>query len=85
MAAVDALVAAGDMAGLQALGKFESFHFQGFSSFFGVILWMSYRPNLNFFNLNVFFHTMDALTVAGFRRVVCRDSLCIPCIHASWS
>lgn len=49
MAAVDALVAAGDMAGLQALGKFETFHFQGFSSFFGFILWMSYRPNLNFF------------------------------------
>lgn len=48
MAAVDALVAAGDMAGLQALGKFESFHFQGFSSFFGFILWMSIVPILKF-------------------------------------
>lgn len=34
MAVVDALVAAGDMAGLQALGKFESFHFQSFFIFF---------------------------------------------------
>lgn len=34
VAAVDALVAAGDMAGLQALGKFESFHFQRFFIFF---------------------------------------------------
>lgn len=48
VAAVDALVAAGDMAGLQALGKFESFHFQSFFIFFWCILWMSIVPILIF-------------------------------------